>query len=83
LQEFSKRHGGRLDSFEIWVSTMTIKHDITEIGDVNAPDNTRKPIWLLALFADEEKDKLGRSFNLLRTKFNVTKGDIFVSYTES
>jgi hypothetical protein len=66
---------------------MTIKHNQADIGDINipnAPENIRKTIWFLALFVDEEeKDKLGRSFNPFRTRFNIVKGEIFVSFTVS
>jgi hypothetical protein len=81
LQELSARHnGGKLYKLKICVSTKTIKHDRTTIGNVNPFESNRKVVWLLAVFAnEEEKDKIGRSFSL-DTRFNLVEEDIFLSY---
>lgn len=81
LQELKERHsGGKFQKLEIFVSTMTIKHDKAKISNVHVSENKRKVVWLLALFVDtEEKDKIGRSFSL-GTRFNIVEGEIFLGF---
>lgn len=82
LQELIERHGNRaIHNIEILVSTMTIKHDKTKIGQTNKPKGFQNNVWLLALLADaDEEDKIGRSFSL-DTRFNVVEGEIFMCFT--
>jgi hypothetical protein len=81
LQELSERHsGGKLRQLDICVSTKTIKHDKTTIGNVDTFKSDRKVIWLLAVSVDkEENDKIGQSFSL-DTRFNLVNEEVFVSY---
>jgi hypothetical protein len=82
LQELIERHGnGAIHNIEILVSTMTIKHDKTKIGQTNKSEGFQNDVWLLALLADaDEEDKIGQSFSL-NTRFNVVEGEIFMCFT--